>query len=140
MPISANLSHRMASASTALLFLLFGRRRRPRLRLSLLRRRRRRPLLVPLIELLFLLPFLLRAPLLHRRGWPHQRMGFHWPLLLLLPTEVAVGWLHPVLRSLHAILVRLRISILRLRIALLLIGSWLALRHRARPIVISAVR
>src|SRR5579859_1446736 len=142
MPISANLSHCTASASTALLFLLFGRRRRPRLRLPLLRRRRRWPLLVPLIELLFLLPFLLRAPLLHWRRWPHQRMSFlwRWPLLLLLLTEVPVGWLHAVLRSLRAILVRLRIPILRLSVALLLIGSRLALRHRACLVVVPAVR
>src|ERR1051326_742844 len=67
-------------------------------------------------------------------------MGFHWPTLFLLLTKVAVGLLHAVLRSLRAILVRLRVPILRLSIAQLLIGSRLALRQRARPIVISAVR
>src|SRR5579872_735515 len=66
-------------------------------------------------------------------------MGFHWPLLLLL-TNIAVGWLHAVLRSLHAILVRLRVPVLRLSVALLLIGSRLALGHRARLVVVAAVR
>ena len=57
-----------------------------------LRRRRSRPLIVPLIEFLFLLPLLFRRTLLHRRCLPHQRMRLlrSRPLGLLLRPIILV--------------------------------------------------
>lgn len=90
----------------------------------LFRRRRRcgRPLLLPLIELLLLLLFLLRGPLLYRWRRPYQRMRFRHssrPLLLLLRTETLIvrcaicrGWLISVFsRRIFRLLERLRLRV-----------------------------
>ena len=88
-----------------------------------------RALLLPAIELLLLLLFLLRRPLLYRRHRPYQRMRFRrGPLrwFLLRPEAlivVVLGHLRiPILR-------RWFISILSRRISLLLIGARLRVGH-----------
>jgi hypothetical protein len=87
--------------------------------------------LVPLIELLLLLLFLLRAPLLHRRRGPDQRMcllrsrpvhGLRSAIFLRLDV--------PVIRLVHISIFRLmHRSVLGLRSSLLLVDSRLSLRH-----------
>src|SRR5215467_1061649 len=110
--------------------LLFWGRRRARLLPWLLSRLRGGPLLMPLIELLFLLLLLLGRTLLHRRRRTNQRMGLlrrrpH----LRLRLHFAVLRL-PVLRS----------PVLRLRVPLLLERPRLRIRHRADLIIPSARR
>jgi len=92
------------------------------------RRRRRgcRPLLVPLIELLLLLLFLLRGPLLYRRRRPYQRMRF-W--LSSRPLRFLLLWPEALIAGRSTILRRLHISILSRRISLLLKRSRLRVRH-----------
>ena len=100
--------------------LLFWSRRRTRLLPGL----RRGPLLMPLIELLFLLLLLFGRTLLHRRRRTHQRMD----LLGRRP--------HLRLRFNGA---ALRLPVLRLRVALRLEGPRLRIRHRA-DLIIPSVR
>src|SRR5215472_1212900 len=100
--------------------LLFWSRRRARL----LSRLRGGPLLMPLIELLFLLLLLFSCTLLHRRCRTHQRMS----LLRRRP--------HLRLRLRFAVR---RLPVLRLRVPLLLERPRLRIRHRA-DLIISSVR
>ena len=101
--------------------LLFWSRCRTRLLLRL----RRGPLLMPLIELLFLLLLLFGRTLLHRRRRTHQRMG----LLGRRP--------HLRLRLNFAIL---RLPVPGLRVPLRLERPRLRIRHRADLIIPSARR
>src|SRR5215471_10389124 len=105
--------------------LLFWSRRRARLLPRLLSRLRGGPLLMPLIELLFLLLLLFGRTLLHRRCRTHQRMS----LLRRRP--------HLRLRLHFAVC---RLPVLRLRVPLLLERPRLRIRHRAHLIIPSARR
>ena len=120
------LSHRDPSASMALLRgILLSLFLRPRLLRSLLRRRRTRSLLVPLVELLLLLPFLLRRPLLYRRRRPHQRMRFprSGPHLRLRLRILPLVCLSAILLRVHIPVFRLRIAVCLLRVSLLLVRA-----------------
>src|ERR1035437_3995670 len=115
---------RKPSASTSLLgWFILLRLRRPRW--LPLRWRRGGPLLVPLIELLLLLPLLLRTALLHWRRGPDQWMRF----LRCRPYLLRLGWAEVAVGRLGiAILLRLHGPVLGLRSSLLLVGPRLRLR------------
>ena len=88
---------------------------------------------MPLIELLLLLPLLLRTALLYGRRRTHQRMRFLWKrscLFRLRWTELAIRRLRiPILLRLGIPLLGLRVPVLRLRRSLLLICPRLRWRH-----------
>ncbi len=128
------LPHRKVPASMSLLRGLLLPWLRPRLLLlPRLRLRLRRTLLMPLVELLFLLLLLLLGTLLHRRCRTYQRMRLLLSRTILL--EVAICRLHPILRSLHILVFVLRIPVLTFRASLLLKHARLALRRLVNLIV-----
>jgi len=110
------------------------------MRLLVLRRWRSRPLLLPLVELLFLLLLLLRIALLHRRRWLHQRMRLLRRGSRLFPRHRVGRRTKTPVRRLRVAVFRLLAATLRLRAALLLVDSWLRVRHRPYLAVVAAGR
>jgi hypothetical protein len=111
--------------------LLFGLRRLWR-RLPL-RWRRSGPLLLPVVELLFLLLLLLRSPLLYRRRGPGQRMCLHGRRFYFLALRRAEVWRRPVLG------LRRQVTILRW-LLIPVRRRWIPIFRRRSPLLFHGAR